>query len=92
MMNWYRLQAALLSVVLTLLGLGAGGADPPAAPAEKVRSVVRDPADAPALAKGICNYSADELREVMGLKSDAVRERLPRGTEEAVHRDYLVLN
>jgi len=47
---------------------------------------------APALAKGICNYSADELREVMGLKSDAVRERLPRGTEEAVHRDYLVLN
>ncbi len=46
----------------------------------------------PALAKGICNYSAAELREVMGLKSDAVRERLPRGTEEAVHRDYLVLH
>ena len=45
----------------------------------------------PALAKGIANYSADELRDVKGLKSDAVRSRLPGGTEEAVHRDYLVV-
>jgi glutamate 5-kinase len=44
------------------------------------------------LAKGICNYSAEELRQVMGLKSDAVREVLPRATDEAVHRDYLVLD
>jgi glutamate 5-kinase len=44
------------------------------------------------LAKGICNYSAKELREVLGLKSDAVREVLPRATDEAVHRDYLVLD
>jgi glutamate 5-kinase len=44
------------------------------------------------LAKGICNYSADELRQVMGLKSEAVREVLPRATDEAVHRDYLVLD
>jgi glutamate 5-kinase len=43
------------------------------------------------LAKGICNYSAAELRQVVGLKSDAVREILPRATEEAVHRDYLVV-
>jgi glutamate 5-kinase len=45
-----------------------------------------------ALAKGICNYSAQELRQVLGLKSDAVREVLPRATDEAVHRDYLVLD
>ena len=45
-----------------------------------------------ALGKGICNYSAAELRQVMGLKSAAVRERLPRATDEAVHRDYLVLD
>jgi glutamate 5-kinase len=45
-----------------------------------------------ALAKGICNYSAEELRQVIGLKSPAVREILPRATEEAVHRDYLVLD
>jgi glutamate 5-kinase len=41
--------------------------------------------------KGICNYSADELRRVLGLKSAAVREVLPRASAEAVHRDYFVL-
>ena len=41
--------------------------------------------------KGISNYSAGELRRVIGLKSSAVREVLPRATEEAVHRDYFVL-
>jgi glutamate 5-kinase len=41
--------------------------------------------------KGICNYSASELRRVQGLKSAAVRELLPRAGEEAVHRDYFVL-
>ncbi len=44
------------------------------------------------LAKGICNYSAEELRRVMGLKSEAVRSVLPRATDEAVHRDYLVVD
>jgi len=44
------------------------------------------------LAKGICNYSAAELRRVKGLKSAAVREILPRATDEAVHRDYLVMD
>jgi glutamate 5-kinase len=41
--------------------------------------------------KGICNYSATELRQVRGLKSAGVREVLPRASEEAVHRDYFVL-
>jgi glutamate 5-kinase len=41
--------------------------------------------------KGISNYSAAELREVRGLQSAAVRERLPRASEEAIHRDYFVL-
>jgi glutamate 5-kinase len=41
--------------------------------------------------KGIVNYSAGELRRVKGLKTEAVRELLPRATEEAVHRDYFVL-
>jgi glutamate 5-kinase len=41
--------------------------------------------------KGICNYSSGELRRVRGLKSPDVRQRLPRATEEAVHRDYFVL-
>jgi glutamate 5-kinase len=47
--------------------------------------------DAAAIGKGITNYSAPELRRVMGLKSSEVRELMPRATEEAVHRDYFVL-
>ncbi|MDQ6810445.1 MAG: glutamate 5-kinase [Actinomycetota bacterium] len=44
------------------------------------------------LAKGICNYSAAELRQVIGMKSDAVLEVLPHASQEAVHRDYLVVD
>jgi glutamate 5-kinase len=43
------------------------------------------------LAKGLCNYSAQELRRVKGLKSEAIRELLPHASEEAVHRDQMVL-
>ena len=43
------------------------------------------------IGKGICNYSAGELRRVQGMKSAQVRELLPRASEEAVHRDYFVL-
>jgi glutamate 5-kinase len=43
------------------------------------------------IGKGIVNYSAAELKRVLGLKSAEVREVLPRATEEAVHRDYFVL-
>jgi glutamate 5-kinase len=38
------------------------------------------------------NYSASELHQVKGMKSAEVRELLPRATEEAVHRDYFVLD
>jgi glutamate 5-kinase len=44
------------------------------------------------IGKGISNYSAAELMQVRGLKSAEVREVLPRATEEAVHRDYFVLD
>jgi glutamate 5-kinase len=44
------------------------------------------------IGKGICNYSADELRQVAGRNSSAIREILPRATDEAVHRDYFVLD
>jgi len=44
------------------------------------------------LAKGICNYSSRELRQVIGMQSAAVQEVLPRASEEAVHRDYLVVD
>jgi glutamate 5-kinase len=41
--------------------------------------------------KGISNYSAAELGRIKGLRSDAVRERMPNASEEAVHRDHFVL-
>ena len=47
--------------------------------------------DGSAIGKGIVNYSAAELRVVKGLKTDDVRSRMPRAAEEAVHRDYFVL-
>ena len=42
--------------------------------------------------KGIVNYSAAELRQVKGMKTADVRELLPRAVDEAVHRDYFVLD
>jgi glutamate 5-kinase len=48
--------------------------------------------DGEIVGKGICNYSSAELRQVLGLKSSEVRGRLPRASEEAVHRDYFVLS
>src|SRR3954452_18324959 len=44
------------------------------------------------IGKGIVNYSAAELRRVIGLKTPDVRELLPRAADEAVHRDYFVLD
>ena len=48
-------------------------------------------AGAAGIGKGICNYTAGELRAVMGMQSAQVRQQLPRATDEAVHRDYFVL-
>jgi glutamate 5-kinase len=44
------------------------------------------------IGKGIVNYAADELRRVQGMKTQAARDVLPRASEEAVHRDYFVLD
>jgi glutamate 5-kinase len=44
------------------------------------------------IGKGIVNYSAAELRRIKGMKTEAVREAMPRAAEEAVHRDYFVLD
>ena len=57
----------------------------------KAGDAVEVAADGRVIGKGIVNYSAGELRRVKGLKTDEVRERMPRAAEEAVHRDYFVL-
>jgi len=44
------------------------------------------------LARGLANYSADELLRVKGLRSEAVRKLLgPDCLEEAIHRDNLIV-
>jgi glutamate 5-kinase len=48
--------------------------------------------DGRTIGKGIVNYSAEELRRIKGMKTSELRELLPRATEEAVHRDYFVLD
>src|SRR5436309_2060077 len=44
------------------------------------------------IGKGIVNYSAEEPRQIKGMETAQVRELLPRASEEAVHRDYFVLD
>jgi glutamate 5-kinase len=42
------------------------------------------------LAKGLVNYSSQEMDRVKGLQSSRVAELLPQASPEAIHRDYLV--
>jgi glutamate 5-kinase len=57
---------------------------------DAVEVTARNGGGAP-IGKGIVNYSAGELRQVIGMKTAELREVLPRASEEAVHRDYFVL-
>jgi glutamate 5-kinase len=43
------------------------------------------------IGKGIVNYTSGELRRVKGMKTQAARDLLPQASQEAVHRDYFVL-
>lgn len=45
-----------------------------------------------AIGKGLVNYSSEELRRIKGMKSEAVQELMPHASDEAVHRDNLVLS
>jgi glutamate 5-kinase len=48
-------------------------------------------ADGEVIGKGISDYSAGELRRVIGMQSSAVREVLPHAADEVIHRDRFVL-
>jgi glutamate 5-kinase len=43
------------------------------------------------LGKGIVDYASAELADVIGLKTEQVRERLPHAADEVIHRDRFVL-
>jgi glutamate 5-kinase len=71
----------------SLLPVGITGVEGSFDAGEAVEVVV----DAEVVGKGICNYSADEMRRIQGLKSAEVQELMPHAAVEAVHRDYFVL-
>ena len=43
------------------------------------------------IGKGISEFSARELRQIAGLKTDQVRERIAEAPDEVIHRDRFVL-
>jgi len=47
--------------------------------------------DGETIGKGITDYSSRELRRVIGMQSEQVRELLPHAADEVVHRDRFVL-
>ncbi len=47
--------------------------------------------DGATIGKGISDYSSRELTQVIGMKSEQVRELLPHAADEVIHRDRFVL-
>jgi glutamate 5-kinase len=44
------------------------------------------------IARGLCGISAEELREIRGMRTEEAASRLGEGRcEEVIHRDYLVI-
>ena len=56
-----------------------------------VGDAVEVTANGSVIGKGIVDYSAMELTQVLGLKSEQVRELLPYAADEVIHRDRFVL-
>jgi glutamate 5-kinase len=73
----------------SLLPVGVVGCDGLFAAGDAVE--VTDAEGRRVVGKGISAFSAEELRLVAGLRSIAVRERLPDAADEVIHRDQFVL-
>jgi glutamate 5-kinase len=57
----------------------------------EVGDAVEVVADGETIGKGICEYSSRELAQVLGMKTERVRELMPHAADEVVHRDRFVL-
>jgi len=57
----------------------------------EVGDAVEVTANGSTVGKGIVDYSAAELAQVLGMKSAEVRELLPHAADEVIHRDRFVL-
>ena len=53
--------------------------------------VIRDP-DGKAVAKGLVNYAASDLRRIMGKRTEEIERALGfRSSDEVIHRDNMVI-
>jgi glutamate 5-kinase len=84
-------EAALRERGTSLLPVGVVEVQGDFQAGDAVRVAAAD-GDGGAIGKGIVNYSAAELRRIKGMKTADARQVLPRASEEAVHRDYFVLD
>jgi len=73
----------------SLLAVGVVGCEGAFVAGDAVEVVLAS--DETLVGKGICAMAGDEVRAVAGLKSEAVRERLPDAPAEVIHRDEFVL-
>jgi glutamate 5-kinase len=73
----------------SLLPVGVVAVEGAFAPGDAIEVI--DAEDRTPVGKGIAAMGADEVRLVRGQRSDSVRERLPGGSDEVVHRDQFVL-
>lgn len=81
-------RRALIEQGTSLLPVGVTEVTGEFRPGDAVEIVAGDAV----IGKGIVNYSAEELKGIKGLNSAAVRELMPHASDEAVHRDNLVIN
>jgi glutamate 5-kinase len=81
-------EHALLTQGASLLAVGIQTVEGRFGRREPVRVLASDGRE---LGRGLCTFSSDELERIIGLSSQAVRERLGVAAEAVIHRDVLVL-
>jgi glutamate 5-kinase len=81
-------EHALLNQGASLLAVGIQTMEGRFGRREPVRVLASDGRE---LGRGLCTFSSDELERIIGLSSQAVRERLGVAAEAVIHRDVLVL-
>ncbi len=84
-------ERALRDNGTSLLPVGIVGVGGAFAAGDAVDVVIDEHGSTRVVGKGIVNYSNEELERICGMKSDEVQRLMPRATDEAIHRDYLVL-
>jgi glutamate 5-kinase len=81
-------EQALLHRGASLLAVGIQAVDGSFGRHEPVRVLARDGRE---LARGLSRFSSTEIKAILGLSSEAIRERLGAVGDAVIHRNQLVL-